>query len=106
MDARQAELEACHKSLLHAMGRMQAWRDEQMRQGAPAVVEASPAATGGVWPSVSPDRADGRAGADVRVDQRVGEESVSEAEADWSSGATVSGEWICGSSCNGADVRF
>jgi hypothetical protein len=52
VDARQAELKTCHNSLLHAMSRMQAWRDEQMRQGAPAVVEASPTSGGGVGPSI------------------------------------------------------
>jgi hypothetical protein len=68
VDARTAELHACHKSLLHAMNRMQAWRDEQMRQGAPAVVEASPHAGG-----VSPSAVTVPTGATVQGYESVGE---------------------------------
>jgi hypothetical protein len=104
VDARQAELEACHKSLLHAMGRMQAWRDEQMRQGAPAVVEASPTATGGVGPSV----VTGPTGARVQRFDSISElaRSPYRRRKLIEQRRTVPGECICGSSCNGADVGF
>ena len=39
------------QQLLHAMSRMQAWRDEEMRQGAPAVVDTSPTSARAAVPS-------------------------------------------------------